>query len=632
MKTILDYINRHKYILLLLLIIAVSAICQLYQINRDLNGLHEYIPALNIVKIRNLLEYGPLKTKFGPAVNINPLNGKFMYYLYHPFFDTYFHAPFFKIFGPSILTGRLASMFFFAFGTFCLYFLVAHLWSKKIALWASFFYAFFPISQYHSKWIASDVVMLFMFLFILFYYLWQRDNKPFHFFAMIISFILGCLTGWYTYFLAPIAIIHYRYILKKQDNKILTLICIAGFLVIAYLTFNYFLTGSFLAAQSLWPASIQNSISAGYNQNLIQHLISDRLKFNLLLQNSYYSTIISHLILSFTFPIIALVLYFLFNYREFKYLKTPMVYVFFIAFTYLNYGLLNPKTLSDHIGLCVFLSAAFATICALIISKQRRLWQITFVIIFLIFSFFNIRCLYTLNNTNQDNLMLGKIIPLISEPDDGIALSKPFFSPFIEYYGHRKILYDVTNWKKLNYMINSDKIKYFVTNFNSFQRYLLQNYSAVFLPNNYIAFDLSTKNMSKSNKKHDIFFSNNVHLIDYSFKRLPKDYLFLEYSWKKSRKAVTKFKVFVHFEDENKKYLFGQDHFILNGFTDMTKQGRKVIKERYLIKIPNYALDKKFSVYIGLYSPLTGKRVDVKNISTYDNRVLLGEIAENMIN
>ena len=100
MKTILDYINRHKYILLLLLIIAVSAICQLYQINRDLNGLHEYIPALNIVKIRNLLEYGPLKTKFGPAVNINPLNGKFMYYLYHPFFDTYFHAPFFKIFVP----------------------------------------------------------------------------------------------------------------------------------------------------------------------------------------------------------------------------------------------------------------------------------------------------------------------------------------------------------------------------------------------------------------------------------------------------------------------------------------------------------------------------------------------------
>jgi hypothetical protein len=241
--------------------------------------------------------------------------------------------------------------------------------------------------------------------------------------------------------------------------------------------------------------------------------------------------------------------------------------------------------------------------------------------------------LYKMNNTNQNDLMLGKVIGAISGPEDGIALSQPFYSPFTEYFGQRKILYDVTSWEKLFYIINSGKIKYFITNFNEFQGYLINKFPAVNLPNDaylpdkyFISFDIQAKGIVPPRRRFDISFANNMKLIDFSYKRSPYGYLLLEYGWEKTGRINDKFMVFVHFEDKKGKILFGQDHFISNGNADMMQDDNKLIKESYVVKIPDNALNKKLSVYIGLYSPATFQRVNAVNAPAKDNRVYLGRI------
>ena len=99
-ENLTDLIKRNKHLFLLLLLILFSAFFQLYQINRDFNGLFEYDATQFTLHSDNLLKYG-LSTKLGPVSNVNPLNGKFTYYLYHPFLSIYIFALFFIRFNDS---------------------------------------------------------------------------------------------------------------------------------------------------------------------------------------------------------------------------------------------------------------------------------------------------------------------------------------------------------------------------------------------------------------------------------------------------------------------------------------------------------------------------------------------------
>jgi hypothetical protein len=625
---IFDRIKQYKHISFLLLLILFSSLGQSYHIGRDFNGLHEYDAAQYSLYAKNLLEYG-LKTKLIPVSNINPLTGSFTYYLYHPFLTVYAYALFFKIFGPTILIGRLISMFFFSLGTVCLYLLVSKLFNKHIALWTCFFYVLFPVSQYFGKFVCQGTVIIpFILLFILFYYLWITENKPIFFGFMMGSFILACATDWQAYYLAPITIIHYRYFLKNKNRRIFILLYAGVLFFILFLFFNYFLTGSISGTQSQWPVNIQAPSSSGSETiGVFKHALKDRMHYDMFFKKIFYSRLAEHLLNSFTFPILCIILFFLFNYRKFKYLSGPAVYILFVPALYLSHGLVFPKGyFFDHIQMTVYLSTAFATISALVISRASKFVKIILVGTFLLFSIINTHKLYNMNNTNQEDFMLGKTIPLLSHPEEGIAVSQPFFSPFTEYFSHRKILYDVTSWEKVHYIIHSDKVKYFITDIAAFQDYLMKRFPVIFLPDHFMAFDTKAQTIPLPERKYKISFVNNISLVNFSYKRLPNDYLLLEYTWGKNMRPTEQFMVFVHFEDIEGRNLFGQDHFIANGFNEMIKTGEDLFRETYIIKIPDNALEKELSVYIGLYSPITYQRVQVLSMTAKDNRVYLGKI------
>ena len=626
---IFDRIKQYKHISFLLLLILLSSLGKSYQIGRDFNGLHEYEAAEWSLHAKNLLEYG-FKTNLAPVSNVNPLTGNFVYYLYHPFLTVYAYALFFKIFGSTILTGRLISMLFFSLGTVSLYLLASKLFNKHVALWACFFYVFFPISLYFGKFVCQGPLIIpFILLFTLFYYLWITENKPIFFGFMMSSFILACATDWQAFYLAPITIIHYRYFLKNKNRQIFMLLYITMLTFIVFLSFNYFLTGSLSGTQSQWPVNIQAPSNSGSETiGLFKHALKDRMHYDMFFKKIFYSRVAEHLLNSFTLPVLCIILFFLFNYRKFKYLKDPTVYILFVPALYLFHGLVFPKGyFFDHIQMMVYLSPAFAAICALVMSRASKFMKIILVGIFLFFSIINTQKLHTMNNTNQKDLMLGKTIPLLSQPEEGIAVSQPFFSPFTEYFSHRKILYDVTSWAKVHYIIHSDKIKYFITDIGAFQDYLMKRFPAIFLPDHFMAFDIKTKTIPLPERRYKIFFVNNISLVNFSHKRLPNDYLLLEYTWEKNMRPTEPFMVFVHFEDMEGRNLFGQDHYIDNRVNEMIKTGEdSFMKETYIIKIPDNALGKELSVYIGLYSPVTFQRVQVLNMPAQDNRVYLGKI------
>jgi Dolichyl-phosphate-mannose-protein mannosyltransferase len=617
MNSSINFIIKHKYKFILLSLILVSFLCQTYQINRDLNGFHEYGSAHQIFIVKNLLKHGIFN---GPITNTNPLNGQFSYYLYHPYFHIYFYAIIFKLIGSSIIIGRLISLLIFYGSTICLYLLVNKLWSAKIAAWTAFFYLFFPISQYFSKIVGPlYLVTAFMLLFVLFYNYWIKHEEKKYLYLMVLFYLLACLTEWVGYFIAPVIIFHYIFILKKRNRNIFILPLVGALTLAITLITNYFFTGSLLASQSQWPNG--NITIGAENQGLINHVKETRMDFSLLFRGSYYKKIFSHWILSFTLPIVLLVAYFFLNFKKYRRVYLNLFFILSIGIIYFLNGLPQPKALSDHEFWTVLLAGSFAVICAVLINKMGKKWKIIFAASFLVFSFSNTKHLYTLNNTNQENVSLGKSIHLISKPNEGIAVSKPYFSPFIEYFGQRKILYDVTNWDKLNFIIkNSDKIKYFITNRPDYAKRLTGRYSATFLPYNFTAFNLQGKKDPSILKKDNIMFANGISLIGYSFKRLPDNHLLLSYRWKKRWNTKKPFMVFVHFGDAEKKIhnLFGQDHYLITG--------NRIINENYLIKIPKNGQGKKLSVHIGLYSPVTGERVRPLNRTSKNDRIYLGTI------
>jgi len=473
--------NKYKYVILFLFLIFISSTCQFYKINRSLDNYHEFATADQMLFSGNLLKYGLTATKGGQVNNINPLTGNFLYYTYHPPFATYVYALSFRIFGLSVLAGRLTSMFWFYLGVIILYILVSKIWDKKIALLTSFFYVFFPLSQYFGKIVFRDIILMpFIYLFIYFYYLWITKRTQNYFYLMLATLFLACLTDWPAYCLAPLIIIHFCWMLKNKDKRIFLLLIIEAFTLGVFLLHNYFLTGSFAGTQSQWPAYLGGKILG-----VFEHGISARLRWGILWSYSFYFRFLEYFLYSFTLTAILLIFYFCRKFNNFS----KYTFYIFVPSTPFLYGIIFPGVSFDHMFYHFYLAATIAIICALAVSKFSKKFLILFCAVFLIFSVMNINVLYKMNNTSQDALMLGKIIPTISSPQEGVALSEPFYWPFIEYFGERKILYDVNNWERLSYIFTSGKVRYFITNFKDFQEYLIKRFPAVSLPDSFVLFD-----------------------------------------------------------------------------------------------------------------------------------------------
>ncbi len=357
-------------------------------------------------------------------------------------------------------------------------------------------------------------------------------------------------------------------------------------------------------------------------KGLLDHTLAERLRLDLLTEPSFYSRLLEYFLSAFTFPVTALILLSLFGNKLRSRFTAEKLVIFFIPGIYICYGIIFSKMIYDHMYCTALLTPGVSATAALAMPRRRKSLSVLFAALFLVFAVKNTHTLYSLENTNHENFMLGKVISAMTEPLAGVAVDKPFSSPYIDYSG-RKILYDVTSWKKFDYMAASGKISCFITDDYTFQEFLINRHPALFLPFDYILFDMKKSPVPAADMKTDVLFDNDVRFTGFDFRMISETYALLHYEWKITSIKTPVFKIFVHFEDQNDRILFGHDHYLARGFTVSTdEQGH--INERYVIKIPETALEKTLRVYIGLFVPGDWRRVKIVNTEAQDDRYYLG--------
>jgi len=157
---------------------------------------------------------------------------------------------FYRMFGLSQLTSRMAPLLFGSFSIFIIFFLANEFFGKKAGLVAAFLLA---ISPYHIKYTISemDIMAMFFVLFALLLFVWALKENKSRFFAFSgVLLGLAILTKVYTLLFIPVLLVYALYFNKKEKKKLIDK-KLAGklfyFLIVAFLfaipslTHNYLL-------------------------------------------------------------------------------------------------------------------------------------------------------------------------------------------------------------------------------------------------------------------------------------------------------------------------------------------------------------------------------------------------------
>lgn len=243
-------LEKYRFSLILLLII-LGAVCLLsYRINEPFVGGHQGYSTIYNVITRNYLRYGYLTTKFGWVINSDLVSPKqFIYYTRHPPLFGIILSLGLRIFGEHQWSARMVMILFSVSNIILIFLITKELWNKPIAILASFFAAFSPIYSFYGSHIdhVGSIVLFFMFATFFSYIIWEKRKNNYYFFIMYLFFLLGALTAWPAYFLAPFLLIYNM--LTERSKIIWILPLIAVLCLISFFFYVYLLTGNWLGCQ-----------------------------------------------------------------------------------------------------------------------------------------------------------------------------------------------------------------------------------------------------------------------------------------------------------------------------------------------------------------------------------------------
>jgi len=95
-------------------------------------------------------------------------------------------------------------------------------------------------------------------------------------------------------------------------------------------------------------------------------------------------------------------------------------------------------------------------------------------------------------------------------------------------------------------------------------------------------------------------------------KSFPKQ-LEIAYFWQVIEELGIYQTVFVHFRDSKGNILFQNDHDFCPDYSFHEKIKGKFIKESFLIYIPKLEMGTKLDIKVGIYDPVSGKRLAIKS-------------------
>jgi len=160
---------------------------------------------------RNFVRYG-WATAFAPVVNSGVVDpSQFELYYHHPPLTMWLTAVSFQAFGVHEWSARLAPLSF-SLLTMALVFEFARAgFGKGTALCALLFMAVLPIDAYYASHLDpnSSMSIFFTALTVEGYRRWLHSGRDRDYAICVISIVLGCMTGWFTYLVVPGIVAHF---------------------------------------------------------------------------------------------------------------------------------------------------------------------------------------------------------------------------------------------------------------------------------------------------------------------------------------------------------------------------------------------------------------------------------------
>jgi len=284
LSKIADSKKRTSEYLILALILILATVLNCYKIaepawddthgRAPLDGFHGSILAEYGRVAQNYLKFGYLRTKLGQTTDygwVEP-SESFKYRFDHPPLSPWLISVSFRLFGIHEWSARLIPMLWSLAILPFVFLLVHRLARGRAALLASFLLSLTPLYIYYSR--MPDKHFLATFLSLLtffFYYRWTEMGKGAHYFGMYVSFVLGALADWVTYFVVPPILLHY---IAYEYRKTRDLKFVFSFAILPFMLFGVHIGWAYLlegkeVLKELLDLFLFRSISAGALQGRI---------------------------------------------------------------------------------------------------------------------------------------------------------------------------------------------------------------------------------------------------------------------------------------------------------------------------------------------------------------------------
>lgn len=558
---------------------------------------------------RNYLKLGLLETKLGTVWEINPAQPKpYLYYLHHPPLIGLLAAASFSIFGvhewSARLVGCLASL-----GSLWLIWLIARqLLTERQALFSLLFAAFMPLMIVFGKMASHEPLTLFFCLLMLFFYLKYLKSEKY--FPWLLAAVFGgLLSDWPAVYAAFLIYLHYYFWVKK-DFKLTWLIALPVLFFLGWLVYSKALTGSFGGVSNLHSGKLAY-------QNLfaeIAMMVGADSFFSAGFFNAFFLKVLGNIIAYVTPPLALLSLYYFFSARMKKNEIVTGIFIFGLVHILLfprGLAMVNPFSI-------YYLLPGFAISAALAFDGLKTLYAKTIILI-IIFIF----SLAVISQPIKDHDVVtswdfGRKINLITNARDTIGIQSGI-GPVIEFYADRYFERWTGGPKRFDYLLLH------TSELGPLGETGLKNTPVSYLGDSYYLIGGKHQKLRPAVPRA-ANFADQITLTGYSFKRWP-NFIQATYFWRIDSRPKENYMVFIHFEDPSKGYIFGQDHYFEQGLINLSRlnPGDK-ITETYFIDLPETSRQKELAVYLGIYSPVSGQRLELINTKTADNRLPLGKL------
>jgi|GEM_PF-7132456 len=224
----------------------LAFVVRIRDINRPFTEYFKYINCQYAVYARNYIWYGYMTTKLGlVSTPYYVTDGNFEYYFHHPPLTSIWISLFFRIFGITEASVRLAEIVLSMLTLFLIYKISKKLWGEKTAIVSSILFALMPLTAYYDRITAPDYsTMPFILSTLYFYILWSESREPKHLLYMSLSLFVGAWFDWQAYIIVLGIILHAILFGFNKNRKVILILLSTAFLAfLAYVGFVYFVGG-----------------------------------------------------------------------------------------------------------------------------------------------------------------------------------------------------------------------------------------------------------------------------------------------------------------------------------------------------------------------------------------------------